>query len=414
MPYVPRPKDINFIGWIPYLTGGDGEQCLLGKMDNMDLNYQIVVRRDRVKENSNKNKKKRNDYKEDGTFIERTFASFENSVAFYSYLEYHIKTNQGPPCFHEIILANRLLKMYFDIDINDPKSCKHTYDEVVTLVINAFIQIMKEIKDKGFKFNVARDVRNHTSHGLKNGRQKLSGLIVGGDELHGRNPHKDELIFHPLFPIIFLGNIFPLIKNPVLWEKLVLVVLTTKFVNNPKAPNEIKKIPNYDKELMKDREFMEAFLYLLVEGAIQFNKNGQSVEWDHELPREIKNRRKGTNTLDSFLEEECETDYADKREEIRIRIAKENGFEEDEIDDEMEEKIDTEMLYFSVDPKSDKRIERSEFNRAYNFYRADFKEPELTPQQIGEKMREKGYIPYKSGNFIYKGIELKKKRKQIS
>jgi putative DNA primase/helicase len=237
----------------------------------------------------------------------------------------------------------------------------------------------------------------------------LNCLVInkasGGDKMQARNPHGKEVIFSPLFPIILAGNHFPDIQNKILWEKLVLICLEIEFIANPKKPNERQRKPRYFEELTADEEFMEAFLYILVEGAIGFNKNGQSVEWDHKLPKHITENNK-RNMLDSFLEEECNTDYEEKKEEITKELEKKYK------DAELDREVENEMKEFKVS-KSIKMIKRSTFNEEYNFYRAKYGEKAMTPQQIGKEMNDKKYIAYKTeGIFVYAGIELKENLKK--
>jgi len=229
----------------------------------------------------------------------------------------------------------------------------------------------------------------------------------GGDDFQCRNPHGKEISFKPQFPTILFGNNFPRIENDVLYEKLVFVELIIRFVNNPRKSNERKKNPTLLDELKADNEFMETLLYMLVEGATKFNKNGRRVKWDHKLPKDVTGNRNSNELLKYFIDEECDTDYEDKRTSLF-----EYYNEKYENKEELEDKIESEMENFRI-TFTFRRIRRSIFNKAYNNYRHRYGQKEVAPQIIAKGMENLKYTTSKiKGHYVYNGIELKTETKE--
>ena len=99
--------------------------------------------------------------------------------------------------------------------------------------------------------------------------------LTGGDRILARGLYKDPVYFNPQFKLLLACNDLPDIpsNDGGTWRRLRVLLFGSKFVENPKAPNEYKIDPHLVDKLDNLRE---AFLSLLVHYFGIYKKEGLS------------------------------------------------------------------------------------------------------------------------------------------
>lgn len=108
------------------------------------------------------------------------------------------------------------------------------------------------------------------------GRRLNSGLVkqlTGGDRLHVRTLHSKPIEFKPSHLLVLLTNHCPNISEDdwALWERVLLVPFTVRFVDHPSAPNEKKREPDLKEKL---RSEASGILAWLVRGYVAWQNHG--------------------------------------------------------------------------------------------------------------------------------------------
>jgi len=138
----------------------------------------------------------------------------------------------------------------------------------------------------------------------KEGRQLDTGLIkqlAGGDTLNVRTLHSKPITFTPSHLAVLLTNHKPHIPedDSAMWDRVLLIPFTQRFVDNPGA-GELPKDP-----AMKDKLILEAsgILAGLVRGCLEWQRTG--LEPPQGVRTATKDYRLEEDTIEQFFDEKC-------------------------------------------------------------------------------------------------------------
>lgn len=71
-------------------------------------------------------------------------------------------------------------------------------------------------------------------------------LFTGNDEVPARGLYQDMMYFKPQFKMVLACNKLPRIKDldNGCWRRILVLLFPSKFVDNPRKPNEFKRDPD--------------------------------------------------------------------------------------------------------------------------------------------------------------------------
>ena len=141
------------------LDENNKQGSLFNNLDFDDMDNMIFIARE-YKDNNNKKR--------------RNFARFGHQCDFYDLL----LDSQTERHFHEVIITNRGLKPYLDIDIKKLRNILDA-EKVLGRIITASISVFdKLLKKTGKTLKPSKDIRIHTSHGQIGKDYKYSYLVI--------------------------------------------------------------------------------------------------------------------------------------------------------------------------------------------------------------------------------------------
>jgi putative DNA primase/helicase len=137
------------------------------------------------------------------------------------------------------------------------------------------------------------------------GRRINSGLVkqlTGGDTLTVRTLHSNPVSFAPSHLVLLITNNKPHMsaEDTALWDRVILIPYTQRFVDDPKAPNEGKADKNLREKLAAEREGILAWL---VRGCLEWQRQGLNVP--AKLKAATEAYRNEEDTLGLFESERC-------------------------------------------------------------------------------------------------------------
>lgn len=141
--------------------------------------------------------------------------------------------------------------------------------------------------------------------------ESIIKMISGNDQITARGLYKDPMTFIPMCKLILCTNFKPDFNanDKANVDRVRLVPLNARFVENPSKQNEYKRINGIDKLI--ETKYLNEFFSWCVDGAIEyynepeFNPVGEMLEAQNEYIREQSNI---TNYIEDMYEEGKETD----------------------------------------------------------------------------------------------------------
>jgi putative DNA primase/helicase len=110
----------------------------------------------------------------------------------------------------------------------------------------------------------------------REGQRVNAGLIkqlTGGDSITTRTLYSDVVTFNPSHKVMLLTNHKPHMsaEDQALWDRVLLIPFTNRFVDDPKRPGEYKRNPRLLEELQEEASGILAWL---VRGCLQWQAEG--------------------------------------------------------------------------------------------------------------------------------------------
>jgi putative DNA primase/helicase len=111
------------------------------------------------------------------------------------------------------------------------------------------------------------------------GRRINAGLVkqlTGGDRLNVRTLHSKPIEFKPSYLLLMLTNPKPHIsaEDRAIWERVLLVPHTMRFIDNPTAPNERQRDADLKTKLAAE---LPGILAWLVRGCLEWQRDGLGI-----------------------------------------------------------------------------------------------------------------------------------------
>ncbi len=127
--------------------------------------------------------------------------------------------------------------------------------------------------------------------------------LTGNDTIIARNLYGKPFTFEPSHTILLITNHTPHANSDdeALWERVVLLEFTERFVDNPDGPNEHKRDPYLMQSLESE---VSGILAWLVRGCKQWQKIGMKTPSSVKIATEMY--RQGEDDLGKFIGESCE------------------------------------------------------------------------------------------------------------
>lgn len=147
--------------------------------------------------------------------------------------------------------------------------------------------------------------------------ESIIKMISGNDLITARGLFKDPMTFIPLCKLILCTNFKPDFNanDKANVDRVRLVPLNARFVENPVNPNEYKRINGIDKII--ETKYLNEFFSWCVDGALEYYKNpefnpvGEILEAQNEYIREQSNI---TNFIDDIYDTGTDSDIIPKSE----------------------------------------------------------------------------------------------------
>ncbi len=126
--------------------------------------------------------------------------------------------------------------------------------------------------------------------------------LTGNDAIIARNLYGKPFTFEPSHTVFLITNHTPHANSDdeALWERVVLLEFTQRFVDEPTEPNEHKRDPYLIKELEREASGILAWL---IHGCMYWQKYGLNIPQSVKLATETY--RQGEDSLGKFLDECC-------------------------------------------------------------------------------------------------------------
>jgi P4 family phage/plasmid primase-like protien len=126
--------------------------------------------------------------------------------------------------------------------------------------------------------------------------------MTGGDEVQSRNLFTNFVSWTPRFvPFMFTNHVPKCSGDKATLRRILIFKFMAKFVENPRLPHE-RKINRDIKSMWADKDVKEAFLTWIVEGAMDYYRQGLNPP--QEIIENTEQYRKNMNSFEVFLEED--------------------------------------------------------------------------------------------------------------
>jgi hypothetical protein len=311
--YHKEIKDIKWHkNWRYHLVPSKGNISLLDEMDISDCREKIIIARE---------------YKIGDTPLYK-FTWFDSVEDFCNYRKIH-KNELLEVTFNETIVADKGFKLYFDLDI-DYDSCEYDHEDVLSIIIEAIIQILerfeiddfKNRKKKKIKINLSKDIRIHTSHGMYKGKKKISYLVVI-DNYFVMNYIVAAYVYklvkeqlkkngYEMF-IKYIDNVYKKIQNIRCLgsvkcgdkrERILLKKWTYKeeeiVLQEPEGDNDYeKKINEYERSFVTNLYYGKTYCkQLLISVPLEIKKNYPEIELDDDMISDAIDKLEKSDLID--------------------------------------------------------------------------------------------------------------------
>ena len=127
-------------------------------------------------------------------------------------------------------------------------------------------------------------------------------MLTGGDELSGRPLYGNVVSFKPTHKVLLISNFKPHINadDQAIWERVVLIHFTQRFIDNPTELNEHKRDPDLIDKLVLEKS---GILARLVQACLAWQSAGLNIPQSIQFATEIY--RSDEDTLTDFFTEVC-------------------------------------------------------------------------------------------------------------
>lgn len=127
-------------------------------------------------------------------------------------------------------------------------------------------------------------------------------MLTGNDSIIARNLYGSPFTFEPSHTVFLITNHTPHVNSDdeALWERVVLLEFTQRFIDEPTEPNEHKRDPYLMRKLESEASGILAWL---VRGCMRWQRQGLLIPECVKIATETY--RLGEDSLGSFLEENC-------------------------------------------------------------------------------------------------------------
>jgi len=128
----------------------------------------------------------------------------------------------------------------------------------------------------------------------------LIKALTGGDTLNPRGMYKDPKSFKPTHKLMLFTNYQPAIPadDQAAWDRIMLIELTMRFVDNPTKPNERKKDKDLGEKLKAE---YPGILAWLVRGCLEWRQHGLNPP--DKVSIATTAYRDGEDVLQQFIDE---------------------------------------------------------------------------------------------------------------